>query len=713
MTNPGRIPRGSSRSRLFSLLEAEFPDASQAYDLFDEFLRQQTYHQDFCLKLLATARGETGAPWEIRRLATLMLEHQTLKLHSNNPEDFDFLLTQLKLKQSSAIDQAIVSSVLREGFTTTEPRGFICELKRKLKRLGRVHDQIRGSRTSHHALREFVALSQSDCKLSLTRYLFRPEEVVDEILRHVRITDGVRDIDPSASRHVSEEMKCELDRLPDFEASILKRLCATGDIYWVAEKTSSEINSLVEYPLTTVVLAIKPPGSDLELEIKRAGRKGEHSLNVVYERRGYTVPPTHRLEGGSMRGLLRYEANHGSKLGAIYRLVHRTAAPMGVHVSRSTINSLPAQKGLARTLSYFTEPRLFGEGFRGMRIAMKESVAAFRHEGSAGVPEIPGELGLTAQFIGQVGPAQAIISGTSSLRLDKLATYLSPKGPESYFKKGLGIAYSKRAAKTFADTILEEVLGCYEPPAARYQNHDQYVSAALSVPGNRARADEVYLSLIRQIAKFWGTVLAVRAYSCGESFVARNVGLKSFWNDGRWDVKIIFMDHDALVIPNPRNGRFFAHGDVPNMRIDERYIWGRATPERFAASEVGCLQTIYRVGPALDEQGLQLARLELKAAYSKTQHELLTNPELQRLFSRDVVEHLRDWDLLVDGYLQMNGDKVAAGRWERKMKRMLAAKGYRKDMFAAYVEVMEKNREFLTENSFLFGSNGEKNTGRN
>ena len=251
------------------------------------------------------------------------------------------------------------------------------------------------------------------------------------------------------------------------------------------------------------------------------------------------------------------------------------------------------------------------------------------------------------------------------------------------------------------------MLGCYEPPADQYRNHEQYVTAALSAPANRARADEVYLSLIKQIAKFWGTVLAVRAYSSGESFVARNVGLKSFWNQGRWDVKIVFMDHDALVIPNPRNGRFFAHGNVPNMRLDERYIWGRATPERFAASEVGCLQSIYRVNPDLDEQGQKVARVELRAAYGKTQHELLANPELQRMFSKGVVEHLRDWDVLVDGYMQMNGDKAAASSWKRKMKKMLVAKGYRKGMFAAYIEVIEKNREFLTQNSFLFGSNAE------
>jgi hypothetical protein len=202
-------------------------------------------------------------------------------------------------------------------------------------------------------------------------------------------------------------------------------------------------------------------------------------------------------------------------------------------------------------------------------------------------------------------------------------------------------------------------------------------------------------------------MLAVRAYSAGESLVARNVGLKSFWNQGKWDVKLVFMDHDALVIPNPRNGHFFAHGDIPNMRLDERHVWGRWMPERFAASDVGCLQNIYRVNQKLDQRGEILARAELKAAYDKTQQALLLNPEMQRLFSKHLIAHLRDWDVLVDGYLRMNGDRAAASRWQRSMKRKLAAKGYRKDMFAAYVGVIEKNKEFLTRYSFLFSSNAE------
>src|SRR5207244_4697193 len=108
----------------------------------------------------------------------------------------------------------------------------------------------------------------------------------------------------------------------------------------------------------------------------------------------------------------------------IYRLVHQTEAPLASYVSRSTIYSVPTSQDEVQTLPYFTDPDSFGRGFRQMRVAMAESVAAFKAEGYGELPEFPGDLGLTAQFINHVNPAQAILCGTSSFRLDKLARYL-------------------------------------------------------------------------------------------------------------------------------------------------------------------------------------------------------------------------------------------------------------------------------------------------
>jgi len=399
---------------------------------------------------------------------------------------------------------------------------------------------------------------------------------------------------------------------------------------------------------------------------------------------------------------LRYETRNASKLRHIYRLVHDGEAPMPGYISRSTISSIPVTAAEVQTLTYFTDPNVFGPAFPEMRTAMKESVEAFKKEGYVNLPSLPGDLGLSAQFIGTVTPGQAILCGTSSFRLDKLDTYLSPVGADHYFKRGLRVSYSAHDAKRFADTLLEETLACYQPPNVSYRNHKQYVAAAFAVKANRERADETYLSLVTQIAKFWGTLLGVRGYSRGESFVARNVGLRSVWEQGRWSVKIIFMDHDSVVIPNSDNGAFYAHGDIHNMRLDERYIWERSHAQRFAESQIGRLNKIYRVNEALDTKGQELARVTLKRAYKKTQQAVVTKPELQRLFTKGVRDKLFDWDMIVDGYLRINGNKSAAAIWKDKMKKVLVDKGYQHDTLDVYLNVIEKNRPFLERHSYLF-----------
>jgi hypothetical protein len=706
MKNSGMPSRISSRNHSHNLLTTEFQDAQQAYDLFYKFLERETYDKSFCLTLITVAQQRIGVAWEIRRLAILMLEHLVLKLDANNLEDFDFLLTRLNLKQAPGLDRALASSLLKEGYSTTELRRFIPEFRRRLERLNRVHFKIRGRDTSDAALIDFIELSRRDCKLTLARYLFTPEEVVAEILRHVQVTDGARDVDVSRPPFVADEITRAIKLLPDFEAEILRRLCESSNIYWVSEATSSEIKSLVEYPTTTVVLVIKPPGSDIEFEIKRAGRKGPHALNVVYARDGYTVPPSHRLDGGSMQSLLRGEAHSASRLGLIYRLVHGTEAPLANYISRATIYGVPAQKGEAHVIRYFTDQSIFGDGFREMRVAMQEAIAAFRDEGYPSLPDLPGDLGLSAQFLGVVAPTQAILSGTSSFRLNKLAAYLSSDGPDQYFKEVLKVSYSSDDARRLADAMLDETLGLYQPPDVAYQGQEQYLAAAFGVAENRARADSIYLSLVQQISIFWGTLLAVRGFSRGESFVGRNVGLKSFWANGQWKVRIIFMDHDALVIPGPDEGDFYAYHALPSMSIDERYIWGGSRPELFPTSEVGYLQSIYRIGDAQDAEGRALAQRGLKDAYRKTQHELLTNPRLRPLFNEMFFKRLPVLDTLVVGCLQNGPSTAASETWKEEMKTMLAAKGYKESAFDAYAELIEINRAFLERHSYLFDREG-------
>lgn len=702
MKNLEGSARISSQNHLLDLLTTEFQDAPLAYELFDEFLRQRTYSPAFCLKLfeVATQRAETS--WDIRRLASLMIEHQILKLDPSGLGNFDFLFTLLNLKQASGVGRTIAGSVLKEGYSTTDFHAFIPEFRRKLERLNRVHNQIKGRRTSPAAVREFIELSRRDCKLTIARYLFTPDEVVEEILRQLQVTSGVRDMDVSQPPFIDNEIRQAINQLPDFEAGILRGLGRKSKIYWVSEATSSTLNSLVEYPLTTVVLVIKPPGSHIEFELKRAGRKSDNALGVAFARNGYTVPPSHRLDGGSMQWLLRYEATHASRLNAIYRLVHGMAAPIASYICRTTIYSVPVHGTEVQTIKYLTEPRVFGKGFAEMRAAMKEAVAALTDEEGVNLPEFPGDRALTAEFLSHVAPAQAILCGTTSFRLDKLAAYLAVDGPERYFKEGLGVEYDDQDAKRLADELIEEVLAVYVPPDVRYKSYGQYLKAAFSVAENRGQANHVFLSLVRQIANFWGTLLALRGHSRGESFVARNVGLRSVWEDGRWLVRIIFMDHDALSFPELHNGHFFARAAVPSMVFDERHIWGGANPDLFSTSDVGYLQNIYRVGSSLALKGQSLAEEELKAAYRKTQQELLTNRGLRSFFSEVFIGRLFDWDNFVGGYLRGRNDPAMNRTWEKEMKQMLAAKGYEPDTFDYYLETVENNKAFLERIAFLF-----------
>lgn len=666
-------------------------------DLVDEFLRHRAYQQTYCLRLLELAKN-AGVSWDVRRLATLMAEHQMLKLRADKLKEFDVLFSALRLKRAG-LQHPIAASVLKEGYSTTELRGFVLEFLGRLARLERVHRSIRGEKTSNAALREFIEISRRDCKLTLARYLFTPDEVMREIVRHLRVSEGTRDVDVAQPRYLDAEIRHNLSMLPDYEAGILQRLCAGSKVYWVADNTSSAINSLVEYPLSTVVLVIKPPGSDLEFELKRAGRRGGNPLGVVFKRNGRNVPASHRLDGGSMQWLLRYEARSGSKLSSIYRLVHRVDAPLPGYILRNTVFSIPTrnEQANAPAFRYFTDPHVFGEGrFREMRSAMTAAIKVFHRDEGENLPSIGGDMGMTAEFLSHVAPAQAILSGTSSFRIDKLGTYFSREGAEKYFRQYQDLSYTADDARRFADELLDEVLGVYVPPSIAFSDYGSYLDAALRVPANRTRANQNFLSMVRQIAQLWGTVLGIRGQSRGESFVGRNVGLRSVWEDGEWKVKLIFMDHDALTLPDLEIGHFFAQNAFPGMLLDERHIWGKANPALFPTSLVGYLLNIYRIDRRVEAEAQRVAESELKAAYKKTQHAVLTDRKLRAFFTDVFVDRLLDWDRFVAGYLHRERG------WETRMKRTFKEKGYESDAFDYYKEAAEKFRGFLDRNAFLY-----------
>jgi hypothetical protein len=702
MTLLGRNSSTLKPDRLFNILASEFDDPFRAYDLFNAFLQCPSYNRDLLLKLLAVAQGKGGHSWEVRRLAILMLEHQVLKIPPENLEEFDFLLAQLKLKPNGGSPLQVTGTVLKEGFSSTDLCGFSLELRRKLERLNRVHNQISGSRTTKRALTNFIAVSHRECQLSLARYIFQPDEVVDRILGQVKISRGLIDLDTSQPASIEEEDERTLARMPAYEARILERLRQAHHIYWVSEATGSELNSIVEYPLTTVVLVIKPPGSCLEFEIKRAGRRGRYPLGVVNSRHGEMVPPSHRLDGGSTQWLLRYESKSVSRLSAIYRTVHGTEAPLPTFHSRSSIYNVPVDGAEENILDYFTKPGVFGREFPKMRLAMSEVIASFNDEHQAQPFDIPGAVGLTIQFLGHASPTQAIISGTSSFRLDRLAAYLSDNGPETYFTEGLKASHSGPEGRRLADEVLEEVLCIYQPPAVRYQNYGQYLDAAFKVAENRARADHNFLAAMQQMGKFWGTLMALRGSTNGESFVPRNVGLRSVWDHGQWQIKVIFMDHDNLNLADSTVENFQSLGAHAGAALDELYIWGIYDGVRHTVGAVDCLEIIYRAGKGIFQQGKDLFCKAMAEAYEKTHCELAKTPQLRQLFHPSFVERIGDWDTIAGSYLQNKGNPRGLEAWKEDTMKTFIQKGYDQNVVLEYLITAERYGKFLERYAFLY-----------
>ncbi|HEV2853858.1 MAG TPA: hypothetical protein VHC97_13735 [Thermoanaerobaculia bacterium] len=680
-------PASPLPTALAAALAADTADVGReprVHALFSHFLSARG-DRGLLWDLLDAARGRGGDPWEIRRLAALLLQRQVLRIPPGRWRVFDELFLRLGIKAGPGLHVPLDEEVLREGYSTADLRGFIPEFLRNLGRPGRILEAIRGRRTSRGAWEDFLACARQEHRLALGRYLFTPAEVVARILGQVRVSRGV--LDPFPGWGFPDGQEAGGLSLPRYEAEIAAGLARGGRICWVSEATSSELGALVEYPLTTVVLVVKPPGSGLELELKRAGRRASRPLSVVFEREDGPVPISHRLDGGSMARALHWDAWAASRLAGVYRQVHGAEAPLSGTLSVSTVYSVPLAGGEASILDYFTRRDVFGDGFEEMRAAMGEATAAFAWERNWSLPELPpGRLGLTVRFLNYTAPAQAVLAGTSSFRLDRAALYLSPEGPEAYFTHGLGVPWSRDDARRLADQVLEEVLGVYAPPAGPYRDPGRYVEAALAVPENRARADSIFLAAAREIGRLWGTLLGVRGFSRGESFVPRNVGLKASWREGRWRVGLVFMDHDDLVI-DPEV--FAPLAALPAMLEDERYV-GRA---------LACLGRIYRPEAGVARAGRDALREEAVLACRGTRAAVRGCPDVRDLFSPGFVERLGDWDLVVQRFLAASEGED----WQGPVRELLGARGYDPERVEEHVEALESFADFLRRTSFLYG----------
>jgi hypothetical protein len=478
--------------------------------------------------------------------------------------------------------------------------------------------------------------------------------------------------------------------LPAYERAIAEGLIAHSCVFWVGGDTSSQINALVEYPVGTVVLVVKPPGSGLELEIKRAGRRGGRPLSVVHQRNGHLVAPTHRLDGGSMGHSLKSEAGSAALLSRLFRLIHDEEAPLSRSLSFLSIHEVPTEHGPAQILDYFTDPEPFGAEFGAMREAMSRSIRSFGAEWGATPLELPGDLGTTISFLNQTAPGQTILAGTSSFRLELLSAYLSEAGPVHYFRRGLGVEPSADDVRRFQETLLEEILGELAPADIEPRPGESFVDAALALPENRRRADSTYLELTAEIGRLWGTVFALKFYSHGESFVGRNVGLRAVWDRGRWRPRLIFLDHDVLTVDRDA---FRPGGVIAACWRDALYIFGN--PLRQRRGELDDLASIYRADPSLQQRGRASVLGAARDAFTLTRRKLASDLQVRAFFKSDLITSILDWDEAAAAFLRARrlGREVESSGAEAA--ELLRSRGHPEAVVGPYADAVVKYAEYI------------------
>jgi hypothetical protein len=659
-------------------------------------VERRGYDREFAHALLDHAQ-DRGADWSARRIAVLALESQLLLLDPAVMDEVTPLLARLGF--TPAAGAPCRDDVLKQGYTTTEPDGFFRELTRRLSRLAPAHRILLRSAATPEAAAQFLHVASQECLLTLARAAFGADEVVTEILRRVRVTAA--EIDTSEdSGQFAEEARVATGLLPDYEADILARLHGEVRTWWFSAETPAAQNALVACPVGTSALVIRPPGSTAEFEIKRVGLRGKRALTIQFERRDGPLSPSHRLQGGASLSVLQWEAKNSALLSRLYRRIHREAPPMSQVVQLRRVRTVPRADGAEVPLrEWFERPEAFGDGFEAMRHAMNRSLFAFVRERYVitSVPRSP--EGRTRAFLQTLTPAQCTLIGTSALRLDTAAAWLGSGGADSYFAAVHGRAPTLPEACSFADTVLMEILDSYRPPAAA-DGYAAYVSAAFAE--NRAAADRAFLTALTSLGRLWGTLLGLRGYTDGESFVPRNVGLRAVWADGAWVVRIIFMDHELTNITGTRMRHFHPAAALSGMHKDWVHILGGRLGEMPRAGSVPTLVAIYRPDAACAARGRAGMIEELRRAYRVTLARMRDDAELRAQFRDSFVNAVPAWDAVVGLDRASRMGARARARWKGQMRRVMAAHGLDEPLIREYRRAIHRHRLMLRHAPYLF-----------
>ena len=651
----GALKKGQEIAALFSLE----PDA---IGLIDRFVSQIEVDCAEPAPFIAAARGEGGECWATRRIALLMLEH----LAWRRPEELTRLAALLRAEPLAA------------------------SLWRRIDRLARIHNGLIAGEFGAAEWANFFHAARQECRLTLARWLWTADEVTREIRARMAATKGTANQAPAMPPMQSWTG-------PAWETEIVNALRARHDVYWVTPRVSSDWNALVEYPINSASMVIKPPGSDLEIQIKRSGLRGARPFDVVYERNGEEIPSSHRLQGGSLGWLADREARASALFAKVYTAVHGEPCPCNDTLDISSVVEVPSDRGPVHILDYLTHEETFGGGFERMRDAMRRATAAFPHDSGVRIPAYEGPRGETLQFIAQTVPRQAIQINTTSYRLEHAANWLTEAGMRKYLE-ATGRQYSIEEAVRFGCDVMDEALAGFTPAPCDSESFDEFVTACFLMPENRVRADDCYHALLAQTGKVWGTLLGVRGYTDGESFVIRNSGLRTVWTGERWEVSIRFMDHDDMVIVGWDRQRFWPSRGLQGMSWDELHIEGGQIDGMPVKGIAGALREIYRVSDVLAATGIAGLQESARAAYRKTTTALREVSALRQMFPEPFVERIGDLDAIVVRFLESGGGP----EWRSETREFLNSRGYSSELVDEHLRAVQNNEAFLRRMAFLF-----------
>jgi hypothetical protein len=203
---------------------------------------------------------------------------------------------------------------------------------------------------------------------------------------------------------------------------------------------------------------------------------------------------------------------------------------------------------------------------------------------------------------------------------------------------------------------------------------------------------------MRQLGAFWGTLAGIKAYSNGESLVARNVGLRAIWLNGNWGVSLFFLDHDDLHIADATDGDLPLERVLRGMVSDQLFCIGR--PDRpYSKSTVSALAKIYRVNPEVLAQGRLALRKARDAAVRKTRRELKHNIALRNNFSPNFLKRAEDCDKVCEAFAKRRKELLAQPtRLGDFVRRSLPARAYDETRIAQYGHALRNSAQHFLLN---------------